>query len=181
MINQYPQENIPLAKKLTPIAIVVSLAVVGLVVMMRYIKFPVTLDLSFLPLVNAIVNSIAGVFLILALYFIKKKDYKMHRNMIHVAVVFSTLFLLTYVLYHITNEETRFCKEGAIRILYFFLLITHIVSAAIIFPFILFTYIRGITFQVASHRKMARWVYPVWLYVVITGPICYLLLSPCYG
>ncbi len=176
----YPKENLPLAKKLNIAAYIVSVAVLGLVVGMRYIKLDVDVDFSMLPMVNAIVNSVAGVFLLLAIYFIKKKDYKMHRNMIFVALTFSTLFLLTYVLYHITTPETTFCKEGSIRIIYFFLLITHIISAAVIFPFILFTFIRGITFQVNRHMKLARWVFPVWMYVVITGPICYLMLSPCY-
>ncbi len=176
----YPNPNPALAKKLNIFAYIISVAVLGLVFGMRMIKLDVDVDFSFLPRINAIVNTIAGIFLILAIYFIKKKNYIAHRNMIFVATFFSTVFLLTYVLYHITTPETSFCKEGPIRIVYFILLITHIISAALIFPFILFTFIRGITFQVDRHRKMARWVFPVWLYVVITGPICYLLLSPCY-
>lgn len=178
---KYPAPNLSLAKKLRIVAYVLTVAVLGLVFGMRYFKIDTNVDFSALPKVNAILNSLAGVFLVISIYFIKKKDYIKHRNMIFVAVLFSTLFLLSYVLYHITTPETLYCGEGSIRYVYFFLLITHIVSAALIFPFILFTLIRGLTFQVDKHRKMARWVFPLWLYVVVTGPICYLMLSPCYG
>jgi putative membrane protein len=84
------------------------------------------------------------------------------------------------VAYHFTTPETKFGGEGTIKIIYLILLLTHIVAAAVIFPFILFTFIRAITNQFDRHKKMARWVYWVWLYVAITGPICYLMLKPYY-
>jgi putative membrane protein len=175
-----PKPKLELAKTLNIVAYIVATVVLLLVIGMRYIKIDTALDFSMLPKVNATVNSIAGVFLLLALYFIKKKDYVNHQRMIFVALFFSTLFLLTYVLYHITTPETSYCYDDNSRYIYFFLLITHIVSAALIFPFILFTFIKGFTFQVAAHKRMARWVFPIWMYVVITGPICYLMLSSCY-
>jgi putative membrane protein len=176
----YPKPNTSLAKKLNPAAWVLTVVILALVVAMRSISFETTTDFTFLPKLNAILNSIAGLFLVLALVFIKKKNYKMHGNMIMIAMFFSVCFLISYVLYHITTEPTYFCKEGAIKIIYLILLLTHVVTAALSLPFILFTFIRGITFQVDRHRKMAKWVWPVWMYVVITGPICYLLLAPCY-
>lgn len=176
----YPKPNTPLYNKLKPLAWILSIVVIGLVVGMRYIKLDTTTDFTFLPKLNAILNTIAGVFLLVAFIFIKRKDYKMHAKMIMVAMFFSVCFLGSYVLYHITTEPTYFCKEGIIKIIYLILLLTHVVAAAVSFPFILFTLIRGLTFQVPQHRRMARWVFPVWMYVVVTGPICYLLLSPCY-
>ena len=92
----------------------------------------------------------------------------------------SLLFLLSYVAYHTTTEETKYCAEGAIRYVYFFLLITHVVLAGIIFPFILFTFVRAVTGQFDRHKKLAKYVYPLWLYVAITGPVLFLMLMPCY-
>jgi len=92
----------------------------------------------------------------------------------------SALFLICYVVYHFTTPETPYCGEGNIRYLYFFLLITHILLAGGILPFILLTFNRGWLGIVDRHRKMARWVFPLWLYVAISGPVIYLMLKPCY-
>jgi putative membrane protein len=88
--------------------------------------------------------------------------------------------LLSYVVYHFTTEETRFGGVGTIRYVYFFILITHVILAAVILPFILFTFNRAITNQITKHKKLARWVFPIWLYVAITGPLCYFMLKPYY-
>lgn len=175
------QENKPLLKKLDIVAYIVSVAVIGLVIAMRPAeRFAVDFDTSWMPGFNASVNTIAGIFLLLALYFIKQKNIKAHRNMIYCAMVFSGLFLLTYVAYHFTTPETSYCKEGMIRTVYFIILISHIVLAGMSLPFILLTFNRGFTYSIDKHKKLARWVYPVWLYVVFTGPIVYLMLKPCY-
>ncbi|MCL4157717.1 UNVERIFIED_CONTAM: hypothetical protein GTU68_034633 [Idotea baltica] len=105
----------------------------------------------------------------------------LHRKLMTTAMLLSALFLLSYVVYHFTTPETKFCGEGAIRMVYFFFLITHIILAAAILPFILFTYIRAYTNQFEKHVKLARWVFPLWLYVAVTGPILFLMLSPCYN
>ncbi len=169
-----------LEKKLKPWAWALTVVIIGVVVSMRYIKLPVDGPLHFLPPFHSAVNAIAGVFLLLALYFIKKKNISAHRNMIMIAMGLSLVFLLSYVAYHTTSEPTTYCKEGISKTIYFFLLITHVLSAAIIFPFILFTFIRGYAHLVEKHKRMARWVFPIWLYVCFTGPICYLMLAPCY-
>jgi putative membrane protein len=96
------------------------------------------------------------------------------------AMFLSVLFLLSYVAYHMTNDPTRYGGTGAMRTVYFLLLITHIVSAAVSLPFILFTFIAGWTNRFAAHRKLARWVFPLWLYVAVTGPVCYWMLKPYY-
>lgn len=173
-------DNIILANKLNKLAIVVSVAVVGLVAVMRRIpRLETGIDFSFLPIIYSTTNALAAVCLLLGLYFIRQKKVEQHRKMVTTALILSFIFLLMYVVYHITTPETKYCGEGNIRIFYFILLISHVVLAAVSFPFILFTYIRGFTSQVEKHKKMARWVYWVWLYVAITGPIVYLMLRPC--
>ena len=174
------KENKELAIKLDRIAIVLSGAVLLLVGMMRRIKVQTDIDFSFLPAFHATLNVIVAILLVFALYFIKKGNVERHKKTIITAIVFSVLFLGSYVLYHITNEETRYCQEGMIRYVYFFFLITHVILAAASLPFILFTFIRGYTYQVEKHKRMARWVWPIWFYVAITGPICYIMLFPCY-
>jgi putative membrane protein len=93
---------------------------------------------------------------------------------------FSVVFLLSYVVYHMTNDPTRYQGDGMARMIYFLLLISHIIFAAVSLPFILFTFIAAWTNRFDDHRRLARWVYPMWLYVAVTGPICYLMLRPYY-
>lgn len=173
--------NDELRKKLDKVAYVLSVVVIAIVIAMRPAeRVKVNIDLSFLPAFHAIVNTLAAIFLIAALYFIKQKRITAHRNMIYGAMICSFFFLLSYVVYHFTNEETKFEGEGFIRTVYFFILVTHIILAGASLPFILLTFSRGISFMTEKHKKMARWVYPIWLYVMLTGPIVYLMLRPYY-
>ena len=118
--------------------------------------------------------------MILALIFNKQGKVAAHKAAMMTAMGLSVLFLLSYVAYHMTNDPTRYGGEGTMRTVYFLLLITHIVSAAVSFPFILFTFVAGLTNRFAAHRRLARWVFPLWLYVAVTGPVCYLMLRPYY-
>lgn len=174
------QTNVPLEKKLNVLAYIVSVVVLLLVGLMRRVKIDVGIDFHFLPAIHASLNALTALILLLALYFIKNKQIENHRKSIYAAMVCSALFLVSYVLYHFTTPETRFGGTGAIRTVYFVLLITHVVLAAVTLPFILLTFNRAYTWQIERHKKMARWVYPLWLYVAITGPICYLMLKPYY-
>jgi len=178
---QVLEPNIELSKKLSKFAWLVSGAVFLLVVGMRRIKIDTEIDFTWLPPFYSSLNAIVAFVLILALVAIKKSNANLHRKLMTTAMLLSVLFLLCYVLYHITTPETTYCQVGPIRYIYFFLLITHIILAAGILPFILFTYIRAYTNQFDKHVKMARWVFPLWLYVAMTGPIIYLMLQPCYG
>ena len=173
--------NKDLEKKLTIASIIVSIAVLILVGVMRRIKIDLGIDFSFLPPVHAILNSGAAIALIVALIKIKKKDIQGHRNAIFAAMTFSALFLLCYVLYHFTTEETKYCGEGMVKTLYLFILFSHIILAGLSLPFILITFSRGISYNIDAHKRISRIIYPIWLYVAITGPICYLMLKPCYG
>jgi len=172
----------PLLKKLDIAAYIISVAVIGLVIAMRpATRYEVGFDTTWMPGFNALANTIASVFLIMALVFIKTKNIAMHRNMVFGAMFCSFIFLLTYVVYHFTTPETSYCKEGTIKTVYFIILISHIILAGLSLPFILLTFNRGLSMDVERHRRIAKWVYPVWLYVMITGPLVYLMLRPCYS
>ena len=172
--------DLALAKKLNIWAYIISVIILVTVIMMRKIHISLPFETSGLPAIYSVMNLVTAVILIYALIKIKAKQVILHRNAIFLALGTSAIFLIMYVLYHVTNEPVKYCGEGAKRYLYFVLLISHILAAAVIFPFTLFTFVRGISFQVEKHRKMARWVFPIWLYVTISGPITYLMLLPCY-
>lgn len=142
-------------------------------------RFP-DFDKSILPMFNAIFNFGVFVSLIIALKAIKSKNIEKHRKFIYIAFTLSTLFLINYVLYHMISESTKFGGEGVIRNVYFFILLTHILLATVSFPFILYTALLGQTMQVEKHRKIAKIVMPVWLYVALTGVLVYLLIYPYY-
>ncbi|MFM2392655.1 MAG: hypothetical protein RLZZ546_632 [Bacteroidota bacterium] len=172
--------NEALAKRLNVWAYVLSAVVLALVGVMRRVKIDLGVDFSFLPPIHAILNTGAAISLLVALYFIKQNKVEMHRKAIYMAMMFSALFLVCYVLYHFTTEETKYCMEGTMRSIYFIVLISHIVLAGVSLPFILLTFIKGYCGLKEEHRRMAKWVYPIWLYVALTGPLCYIMLYPCY-
>ncbi|MCB0558588.1 MAG: DUF420 domain-containing protein [Lewinellaceae bacterium] len=190
------EPNLQLAKKLNLAAWIVTGAVLALVGLMRQVKIsiPEGWDLGFLAPFHATINALTAVVLLVALYFIKQKNIKAHQRSIYVALGLSVLFLLSYVAYHFTTPETLYgdlnhdgnlsaeelAAVAGSRTWYLVLLLSHIVLAALILPFILFTFIRAYTGQVERHRKMAKWVFPIWLYVAITGPIAYYMLMPYY-
>lgn len=188
--------NLSIARRLNTFAWIFTAIVLLLVGAMRRVKIPLPegWDVSFLPPFHAGVNALTAVVLLLALYFIKQKNVVAHRRTIYVAMSLSVLFLLSYVAYHFTTPETIYgdvdgngrlddgelAAVGSARTAYLVLLLSHIVLAAVSLPLILFTFIRGFTDQIERHRRMARWVFPLWLYVAVTGPVCYWMLRPFY-
>jgi putative membrane protein len=175
-------DKLLLEKKLNRWAWVISIVVFLVVAMMGNPMFRIqtTIDFSFLPVFHSTMNAITAVLLIAALYFIKNKNKTRHQQMIYIAMGTSALFLASYVTYHLTTPAVKFGGEGTIRIVYFTLLISHIVLAAVGMPFILLTFIRAFTGQFERHKRMARWVWWIWFYIASTGPICYLMLRPYY-
>jgi len=135
---------------------------------------------AFLPKLNAILNGTCSVLLVMSLYFIRRKNIKIHRRLNLAAMTLSTLFLLSYVTFHSFGVETRFPADNPLRPVYLFILSTHIVLAAIVLPLVLISLYRGLTNQVERHKKIVRWSFPVWLYVTVTGVIVYLMISPYY-
>lgn len=172
--------DLNLGKKLDRWAWVLTVVILLTVGLMRRFKLDTPFDFSFLPMAHALLNSLTAAVLIMAYIHIRRRRIFLHRRWMIRAMLLSLLFLISYVIYHLTTPETLYCKEGIIRYVYFFFLITHIILAAVIFPFVLFTFIRGYTMQVEAHRRLAHWVYWVWLYVTVTGPVCFWMLYPCY-
>ena len=147
---------------------------------MRRIKIDPGVNLDFLAGFNALCNTGVSIALIVAYILIKKyRDIPSHRRAIYVAMILSAGFLVSYIGYHITHEEVAYCGTGLMKTVYYFILFSHIVLAGLSLPFILLTFIRGYTGDYEVHRRMARKVYPVWLYVAVTGPVVYLFLLPC--
>ena len=168
-------------KMLVNMAWAISAVVLLVVGTMRRIKIETSIDFSWLPGFYSVINAIVAILLIIGLVLIRKKQIGRHQKVMFLAMILSLLFLVAYVIYHITTPETTFCREGNIRYIYFALLISHVVLAAIIFPFILFTFIRAAVGDYVRHKKMAKVVFPFWLYVAITGPLLYIMLYPCYN
>ena len=138
------------------------------------------IELTVLPMLNAIFNSFTFIFLVTALIMIKKKNIKLHRRFIVAAFVTTFLFFISYLTYYSMAESTHFGGDGALMYLYYFILITHIVLAAVIVPLALITLGRGLNMKIEKHRKIARWTMPLWLYVSFTGVLVYLMISPYY-
>lgn len=134
----------------------------------------------FLPALNAIMNGICSLLLLLSLYFIKRKQIAIHKKLNIAAFTLSSLFLVSYIIFHSTGIKTTYGATGAIRYIYYSILITHIILAALVLPLVLMSFQSGLQMQVQKHRKLVRWTYPIWLYVTVTGVIVYLMISPYY-
>lgn len=161
-------------------------------------KLKLNVDLGFDPhifaLFNAITNASIAVLLVAALMVVKKGNYQLHKQLMMTALILSVLFLVSYIAHHLFAGEARFGDSnhdgvvseeeklavGALRYVYYLILITHIFLAGIILPFILFTAYRALTAEFATHKKLAKITWPLWLYVAITGPIVYWMIKPFY-
>ena len=166
--------------KFTPYIWLISIAIPVVVAILFTVRIPNVASLSFLPPIYATVNGITTVILLLALKAIKSKNINLHKNLMKTAIALSLAFLLMYVAYHMTSDSTPYGGEGFIRYVYFFILISHIILSIGIIPMVLFTYVRAFTRQFEDHKKIARYTFPIWLYVAVTGVIVYFMISPYY-
>lgn len=163
------------------LSIVIPLAVAGLFgVNLRDLGFDVE-PLTFLPPIYATINGLTALILIVAFWAVKNKKIMLHERLMTTAIGCSVLFLMMYVAYHMTSDSTSYGGEGAMRFVYFFILISHIILSVIIIPFVLITYVRAITNNIERHKKIARITFPMWLYVAISGVIVYIMISPYYA
>jgi putative membrane protein len=162
--------------------ITVSAVVFIAVVILSRVKLELNtgFDVHVFATINAIINSAVSVLLIAGLAAIKNRKLLLHRNIMFTAMILSVLFLLSYIAHHLLTGDTKFGGEGAIRYVYYFILVTHIFLAAVILPFILYTAYRGLTAEWPAHRKLAKITWPIWLYVSVTGVVVYLMISPYY-
>ena len=133
-----------------------------------------------LPHLNAILNATSGLLLVTGYFFIRRRNVNAHRNCLIAALITSTLFLVSYLTYHYHYGSTRFVGQGLVRSVYFMILISHTILAAVTVPFVGVTLSRATRGQFAKHMRIARWTFPMWLYVSVTGVIVYLMLYQIY-
>jgi putative membrane protein len=191
-------ENMPFPQKsYTKAIIIVSIAIpaaVAFLILGPQVKINLGFNTRSLPLFHAILNSTTAILLLASLYFIKNKQMVAHRRANWTAVILSTIFLVSYVIYHATNPSTRFgdlnhdgllsdaekAQAGALRYVYYVILSSHILLSAIIIPFVLFTMQRAYQAKFDKHRRLARITWPLWFYVAVTGVVVYVMISPYY-
>lgn len=183
-------------KKARLLILIFSFVVFAAVVLLDRIKLDVhpSFNIHVFALLNAVLNSVIAVLLIAALIAVKGKKYLLHKNIMMAALVLSVIFLLSYITHHLLAGEALYGdanldgiltdnEKAAVagsRGIYLIILLSHIFLAAIILPFILFTAYRGLTAEFALHKKIAKYTWPLWLYVAITGPVVYWMIHPYY-
>lgn len=173
-----------LEQKYNKLIIAVSILIPVVVAILFGVKLK---DLGFdvaplpvLPPIYATTNGITAILLVFAVIAIKNGKRKMHEVLMTGAIALSLAFLVMYVAYHMTTDSTTFGGEGAIRYVYFFILITHIILSIAIIPMVLITYVRALAKTFDKHKKISRITFPIWLYVAVTGVVVYLMISPYY-
>lgn len=151
--------------------------------------------LSFLPPIYAGINALTAILLVLGVIAIKNGNREKHQKLMTAAIACSVMFLVMYVAYHLSADSTKYgdtnhdgivsevelAEAGIMRLIYFFILITHILLSIIIIPLVLFTYVRALAERFDRHKKLAKITFPIWLYVAITGVIVYIMISPYYA
>ncbi|MFZ5551673.1 MAG: DUF420 domain-containing protein [Bacteroidota bacterium] len=159
--------------------IAVSIVIPVAVALLFGIKIKTAEPLRFLPPVYASINGLTALLLIISLVAIKNKKIKLHETINKICILLSCSFLVMYVAYHMTSENTAY--GGEMKYLYYFILITHILLSAIIIPLVLFTYVKAWSGKFEQHRKLAKITFPLWLYVAVTGVVVYCMISPYYS
>lgn len=145
------------------------------------IEIPGVDRLGFLPPIYATINAFTAVILVLAVIQIKKGNRKTHEKLMKLAIGLSALFLVMYVMYHMTSTSTPYGGEGSIRTVYFFILISHILLSIAVIPLVLISFVRALSQRFDKHKKIAKITFPIWLYVAVSGVIVYLMISPYYS
>lgn len=167
-------------KKYTPWVWILSITIPLVVAILFLIKIPNVKPLTFLPPVYAFINAITAIFLSIAYIAIKRKKIILHERLMKISIGLSVIFLVMYVAYHMTSDPTPYGGEGIVRSVYYFILISHVLLSIGIIPLVLVTYVRAISKLFADHKKIARYTFPIWMYIAVTGVIVYLMISPYY-
>lgn len=158
-------------------------------------RFPFDFNVHIFALINSIINSAVAVLLIAGLITAKQKKFILHKRIMLVAIVLSVLFLVFYIGHHLFAgdsilgdinhdkilSEAEKATVGSLRYIYLIILITHIILAAVILPFILYTAYRALTGEYSRHKKLARYTWPLWLYIAVTGVVVYWMIAPYYS
>ncbi|MGB1444535.1 MAG: DUF420 domain-containing protein [Flavobacteriaceae bacterium] len=160
--------------------IAVSILIPVVVALLFRVRLEGVQPFTFLPPIYAAINGYTAVILMIALWAIKKRKITLHEQLMKTAIGLSLSFLVMYVIYHLTSDPTPYGGEGWMKTLYYFILISHILLSVAIIPLVLISFVRAISQQFTSHRKIARITFPIWLYITITGVIIYIMISPYY-
>ena len=178
------KENLTVDKKYNTLIVLVSIVIPVVVAILFNVKLKdLGYDvepLSFLPPIYATINGITAVVLIAAVMAIKKGNRKLHERLMTFAIALSLAFLVMYVAYHMTSDSTKFGGEGVIRLVYFGLLISHIILSIAVIPLVLISYVRALAAKFDQHKQIAKITFPIWLYVAVTGVIVYIMIAPYY-
>lgn len=176
--------NKTLEQRFSKFIVVVSILIPVVVALLFSVKlkdFGYNVEpLSFLPPIYATINGITAIVLISGVLAIKNGNRVLHERLMTTAIALSVAFLVMYVAYHMTSESTKFGGEGSIRMVYFFILISHIMLSIAVIPLVLITYVRALSERFDRHKKIAKITFPIWLYVAVTGVIVYVMISPYY-
>jgi putative membrane protein len=133
-------------------------------------------EYAFLPALNAVLNGLSAIALLVGYTFIRARRIRQHRAAMITAFIFSSLFLVSYILHHALHGDVRYPAHGAFRTFYLWLLSSHIILATVALPLVLVTFFFSLSGRIPQHRKVARWTFPLWLYVSVTGVITYVML-----
>lgn len=172
-------ENVQTKDPYQKLIIALSIAIPLVVAALFRIKIP-GYDFSFLPPIYATINGITAVLLIVAVIAIKNKNRRVHENIMKVCIALSASFLVMYVIYHMFSDSTPFGGEGPIKIFYYVILISHIFLSIGVVPFVLLTFSRALAGNYERHKALAKFTFPLWLYVAVTGVVVYWMISPYY-
>ncbi|WP_396172258.1 DUF420 domain-containing protein [Flavobacterium sp.] len=179
MEPNYSAEN-----KFNKLIIVLSVAIPMVVAILFSFKlkdFGINVEpLSFLPPIYAAINGFTAVLLVAGVLAIKNGKRRLHEIFMQTAIACSVIFLVMYVAYHMTSDSTPFGGVGAIRYVYFFILISHILLSIAVIPLVLFTYVKALAERFDKHKKLAKITFPIWLYVAVTGVVVYVMIAPYY-
>ena len=168
------------SKSIQALIAVTSVAIPVVVAILFMVRIPDVAPLSFLPPIYAGINAITALVLVMAVWAIKNGQRKLHERLMTTAIVLSLLFLLMYIAYHMTSDPTPFGGTGWVKALYYFILISHILLSIAVIPMVLVSYSKTYLKDFEAHKKWARYTFPVWLYVAVTGVIVYLMIAPYY-
>ncbi|MFN5423198.1 MAG: DUF420 domain-containing protein [bacterium] len=169
-------------KKANVLIILFSIIVFVAVVFLSRVKLEVQLpfDVHFFAKLNAIINTAVSLLLLTGLIAVKQGKYLLHKKAMFSAMILSILFLVSYILHHLFSESTSYGGDGVMKSVYYFILISHIILAGIIMPFVLYTAYRALVAEWPRHKQLAKITWPIWFYVSVTGVIVYLMISPYY-
>ena len=178
-------EDNTLEKKFSKLIVLVSILIPVVVAILFNVKLKDlgynVEPLPFLPPIYAAINGITAVVLVAGVLAIKNGNRMLHKRLMTSAIALSLAFLVMYVAYHMTTDSTKFGGEGFIRMVYFVILISHIILSIAVIPLVLITYVRALAERFDRHKKIAKITFPIWLYVAVTGVIVYLMISPYYA